>query len=585
MCACVCCALQRLSETRSAVALSSPDTPDPVRVMACKAIDQFCSPMATHRKADVAAVRELLPTIITGTAALLSGATEDSLALLIDALTAVARVDGDVARSVAEQVVPHVLAVWSKHSNDMLLVSSVRDCVRAFAAAPGCAPLLAHMLEQPLLTLLRTPLAADEPTAVQFLRTSLLELLAGTVNGFAAPQSDADASTRLGAPSMLVDRVLPSLVAVTLSADDAQHSLLQNAAVALTAFARRVDPAAGVDGNAVAESLLQCVARLLAPTLDDQAALFVGPLVSALLNGALRPHVEAHLEQLLRAVYDRLGHAKMPSLVKDLVMVFVRLFRHNAEAVASWLHGVPGDGRAPVPGTPASANGLHYVLGMWCKWHEELVGAFATKLSAAVLVQVAGTALGDVEVPGALVIEERPQGAVRRSARQAARQSGTNAAPSERWTSVPLRLKVITLMAANYRDALLESVRGTHVPAAVADEFEDDPYDDDDDDALAHVLQAGGVDDDGGDNEYYKLISHYADSDDDEDDEREEMDDPDIVADELYGVRFAALIEQYFAHLAREAPQLLDEARNAGLLNKKHMKSVEEAVRANQEQQ
>ena len=128
------------------MALSTEGTPDPVRVMACKSVHSFCAPLASRRRADAAALAELMPTLISGAAAMLSSATEDMLTVVVDALTAAVRVDADASRSLAPQVVPHVLAVWSNNANDPLLVYAVRDCIRAFASIPGCAPMIAQVV-------------------------------------------------------------------------------------------------------------------------------------------------------------------------------------------------------------------------------------------------------------------------------------------------------------------------------------------------------------------------------------------------------------------------------------------------------
>jgi hypothetical protein len=86
-----------------------------------------------------------------------------------------------------------------------------------------------------------------------------------------------------------------------------------------------------------------------------------------------------------------------------------------------------------------------------------------------------------VLVPGRQIVEERRAGP-RRSSRQAA-LAGKKAAAIERYTSVPLRVKVVQLLASNYRDALLMDLTAG-VPDAVADEFEGDADDDETDEEV-----------------------------------------------------------------------------------------------------
>jgi len=303
----------------------------------------------------------------------------------------------------------------------------------------------------------------------------------------------------------------------------------------------------------------------LAPELSDSAALYVGPLVSKLVDGPLSSYVAAQVGALLEACYTRLAVAKLPTMKKEMLIVFIRLFRSAHDSVVQWLAGVQGDGRCVIEGTP-SETGLHYVLGMWALWHAELEGAFVTKMSASVLTQLIGTELGEIPVPGK-EIQQQQQGP-RRSRRQAAR-TGNNVVVQ--WTWVPLRVKVIQLLASNYRDALLQDL-SQGVPDAIADEFED--IDDDDDDELDSSVDSDDVNAD-----YYRMLSQFDDDDDDPlNDDREEVDDPDIVNDELYQLNFAKFLESFFASLANSAPELLAQCAEAALLNAQQQRDIQSAI-------
>jgi hypothetical protein len=559
------------------------DTPEPVLVMATQAIYKFCKPLAGSRRHEAAAVESLLPTLIAGLASLLPQASESQLVQLMDALGMAQCVSAAATAALAPQVLPYVLAVWSKHANDALLVDSVQDCIRSYTKVPACLPLVAAALERPIATLLRAELADN--VDVLCLRVSLLLIVGALVDGF----DSLAGAPPLTAPSFLVDTALPLVAEIALTT--VEHESMQDCAIALTAYARRFVPASNDDAAAsrVIELLLRCTARLLSPELDDSATYHVGSLVSALLGGPSRALVQPHLDALLQATYARLGAAKSPLMIVELLVVFVRLFRHDADAVSQWLAAMPADGRSPIAAGQPSESGLHYVLGLWVMHHPTLVGAFVTKLSAAVLLQLIATSLGDVPVPGRQIIEERRAGP-RRSGRLAAKAIG--AAAVERWTSVPLRVKVVQLLATNYRDALLTDLTGG-VPDEVADEFEDDGDDDDDDDddggggefddELYGGGGGGGGDDDEDDDPnaaFYRYLSQYDSADEDVDGDREEVDEPDIVHDPLYPVKFNEMLAEYFGTTARDCPQLLQAASDEGLLDNQQRRDIESAVTA-----
>lgn len=562
-----------------AQSLGDGETAEPVLVMATKAIHKFCVPLGNSRRHEAAVVQSLMPTIISGLAARFVDATENQLVQLVDALTVAQRVDVAATAQLAPQVLPYVLAVWSKNTNDSLMDDALQDCVRSFTSIPACVALVGAALERPTATLLRRELA--ENVDVLGLRNSLLIMIGAVVDGHDAAAGGPILST----PSFLIDTALPLVADIALTTAD--HEPLQNSCIALSAFARRFTPPADGGGGQVAELLLRCAAHLLSPSLEDAATFHVGSLVSALLGGAMRALVQPHLSDILSTTYARLGVARTDVMIVELLVVFVRLFRLDADAVSQWLAAMPPDGRAPIADGEPSASGLHYVLGLWCKHHPTLVGAFVTKLSAATLIQIAATPLGDIAVPGRLIVEERRAGP-RRSSRQAA-LAGKKVAAAERYTSVPLRAKVVELLASNYRDALLMDLTAG-VPDAVADEFEGDG--DDETDEEVDLLDEGGFgddDDEFGDEDddpnahFYRLLSQFDSEDDEQDGDREEVDEPDIVHDPLYPVKFNVLLEQYFGATARDAPHVLQQASDEGLLNAQQRQDIESAVKAFQQ--
>jgi hypothetical protein len=352
-----------------AQALGGAETAEPVLVMATKAIHKFCVPLGNSRRHEAAVVQSLMPTIISGLAARFVDATENA------AGAARRRAHGGAARrrrgdgALAPQVLPYVLAVWSKNTNDSLMDDALQDCVRSFTSIPACVPLVSapRSSGRP-----RRCCGASSPrtSTCSCLRNSLLIMIGAVVDGHDA----AAGGPALSTPSFLIDTALPLVADIALTTAD--HEPLQNSCIALSAFARRFTPPAATRRRwQVAELLLRCAAHLLSPELEDAATFHVGSLVSALLGGAMRALVQPHLSDILQATYARLGVARTDVMIVELLVVFVRLFRLDADAVSQWLAAMPPTGarRSPTASrarracTTCSACGASTTRRWWAR--------------------------------------------------------------------------------------------------------------------------------------------------------------------------------------------------------------------------
>jgi importin-9 len=103
------------------------------------------------------------------------------------------------------------------------------------------------------------------------------------------------------------------------------------------------------------EVSLIIIDKLLGPTIEDNAASEVGGLAAELVEKAGQERLGPYLEQLLRAVAQRLATADAPAFIQSLILVFARLSLVGAHDVVEFLSQIEINGQ----------NGLQVVLSKW----------------------------------------------------------------------------------------------------------------------------------------------------------------------------------------------------------------------------
>jgi len=103
------------------------------------------------------------------------------------------------------------------------------------------------------------------------------------------------------------------------------------------------------------EVCLVMIDRLLAPNMEDNAASEVGGLAAELVEKAGQERLGPYLEQLLKAVANRLVSAEAPQFIQSLILVFARLSLVGAHDVVEFLNQLTINGQ----------NGLQVVLSKW----------------------------------------------------------------------------------------------------------------------------------------------------------------------------------------------------------------------------
>jgi len=364
-----------------------------------------------------------------------------------------------VAGQYAGTIAPYVLHVWAHHSNDPQLTENVKDIIKAFAQNPQGFASMYPSLQPTLSDVLKSP-------------EKLPNMVEAAVDIFwvaITVRSDVDPVPKM--QSNLVEDLGPHLVELLLKTEDT--SLLKSGADCLTAIVRRL----GAQLGSRIPQIAQIAARLLDPTLSDLTSASAGPLVTSLVT-LVADQLGPALPELLRAVVMRLTNSRLPVLTQSLVLVFARLANTHMQAVFDFLSSVVVN----------SQDGLSFVLGYWTKYHLEFNGDLGLKVSLDGLAKVFHSAdprLDAIYVPGDLVVDVN-----------SARASRSKKKDVDKWTTVPLRLKILQIILKDHQ--LLElKPHKTSTDEEDDDENEDaeDDEDDEADDDLDNLLDLADEDD------------------------------------------------------------------------------------------
>jgi hypothetical protein len=108
-------------------------------------------------------------------------------------------------------------------------------------------------------------------------------------------------------------------------------------------------------GKSGLEVALIIIDRLLAPTIEDNAASEVGGLAAELVEKAGHERLGPFLPQLLQAVASRLATAEAAPFIQSLILVFARLSLVGAHDVVEFLAQIQIGGQ----------SGLQVVMSKW----------------------------------------------------------------------------------------------------------------------------------------------------------------------------------------------------------------------------
>lgn len=344
----------------AAAASLGPGAPLVVRVMALRVFCRFLSAV------DDMATREAClaqGNVLASLGSLLQHADEEMLHLALESVCLISKQCPPAMVSAEAAFAPLILDIWRRSSSDPLVHLQVLDLVSCAAASD---PRLQRSLEGHLLPDVLKDLAPD---AEAIKASSAIELYGVLLKRAELPlRSD-------------VLQVLPPLLAAAMKADES--ALLHNACEVLTSLVQRC-PAQLVE-QGLPGPILQCVEKLLGPNLDDDACVYVAPLVTLLLDQWASLIPAEMVLGLVGALVTRLARAELPYLQQELIVTLARLLHKDLPGTLQALSGV----RVPAAGGRTTAwTGLELLLSVWLARAKEIRAKRARNVTVSALCQL-----------------------------------------------------------------------------------------------------------------------------------------------------------------------------------------------------
>ncbi|KAI5998077.1 armadillo-type protein [Pisolithus albus] len=379
----------------------------PVKVSAVKAIHNFCE------GAEDSAVRPFAPRITQDLGPFLLVTTEDTLSLVLEAMSVVLEVDKGswLSQDLASTLVIAVLEVWAKNNKDPIFLSIFTEILESLAASRANG-VYETVVKQALPTLC-TAIANAKPEE-SWIAGSAIDLVSSLVRG--APQD--------GLGEGFFAHLAPSLFNCLEYAED--RDVLQDCSQILSWS----DPSStsGLD------HILRLVARLL-QNEDESGGLVIGDLIIHLLR-RVGDSVLPVLPELLRGMTQRMLTAKTATFLQSLVIPFAFLVYNQADTVISLLESTLVQDR----------SALDIVIHTWCENAETFQGFWPTRISTLALSRLYASArpsLQNLTVKGDIIVKPESRNVIMT-------RSKTRTTPHE-FTSIPFPVKVLKLLVRELR--------------------------------------------------------------------------------------------------------------------------------------
>ncbi|XP_059509503.1 importin-9 isoform X2 [Stegostoma tigrinum] len=491
--------------------------PPSVRISAVRAIWGYCDQLKISECTHV--LQPFLPSILDGLMHLATQFSSEVLTLVMETLCVVCTVDPAFTVSVENKVCPLTIAIFLKYSNDPVVASLAQDIFKELAQIEACQGPMQMRLIPTLISIMHAP--ADKiPSG---LCATAIDILTTVVRNTKVPLSE-----------VLICQAFPVVAQCTLHTDD--NATMQNGgeclrayvAVALEQIAQWHDD----QGHNGLWYVMQVVSQLLDPRTSEYTAAFVGRLVSTLISKA-GSQLGDNLDQILRAILSKMQQAETLSVMQSLIMVFAHLVHNQLEPLLEFLCSLPG---------PTGKPALEFVMSEWTSRQPLFYGQYEGKVSTVAMckllqhgINTDDKRLRDIMVKGEEIF----------SADEGIRTRSKAAKNPERWTNIPLLVKLFKLLIGELSSVMEANISRQSTAADEVNDMWEDQDDDDDDEVEEDEGLAGQLLSD--------LLSPGAGVryDDDYYDEDVE-DDPDTLKDPLYQVDLQAYLTDYLRQFAQQ---------------------------------
>uniref|UniRef100_A0AAY4EW79 Importin N-terminal domain-containing protein n=1 Tax=Denticeps clupeoides TaxID=299321 RepID=A0AAY4EW79_9TELE len=500
--------------------------PPSVRISAVRAIWGYCDQLKMSESTHV--LQPFLPSVLEGLVQLAAQFSSEVLTLVMETLCIVCTVDPGFTTSAENKICPLTIAIFLKYSNDPVVASLAQDIFKELAQIEACQGPMQMRLIPTLISIMQAP-----PDKIPSgLCATAIDILTTVVRHTKSPLSE-----------MLVCQAFPAVAQCTLRTDDNTtinnlKTCQDNGGECLRAYVsvalEQVGQWRDEQGNSGLWYVMQVVSQLLDPRTSEFTAAFVGRLVSTLIAHA-GTQLGEQLDQILRAILSKMQQAETLSVMQSLIMVFAHLVHSQLEPLLEFLCSLPG---------PTGKPALEFVMSEWMSRQHLFYGQYEGKVSTVALCKLLQHGLNtndkrlqDIVVKGDEIIN--PDEGIRTRSKAAKNP--------ERWTSVPLLVKIFKLIV-NELSSVVEA-NATRASAGdwsqdsggmwedQEDEEDEGDEEDDDEDGLPGQLLSDLIASNKYDDDYY---------------EDDEEDDPDALKDPLYQIDLQAYLTDFLTQFAQQ---------------------------------
>uniref|UniRef100_A0A8C4EV53 Importin 9 n=1 Tax=Dicentrarchus labrax TaxID=13489 RepID=A0A8C4EV53_DICLA len=422
--------------------------PPSVRISAVRAIWGYCDQLKLSESTHV--LQPFLPSILEGLVQLAAQFSSEVLTLVMETLCIVCTVDPAFTTSAENKICPLTIAIFLKYNNDPVVASLAQDIFKELAQIEGCQGPMQMRLIPTLVSIMQAP-----PDKIPSgLCATSIDILTTVVRNTKPPLSE-----------MLVCQAFPVVAQCTLRTDD--NTIMQNGGECLRAYVsvalEQVAQWRDEQGKSGLWYVMQVVNQLLDPRTSEFTAAFVGRLVSTLISRA-GTELGEQLDQILRAILSKMQQAETLSVMQSLIMVFAHLVHSQLEPLLEFLCSLPG---------PTGKPALEFVMTEWMSRQHLFYGQYEGKVSTVALCKLLQHGLNtddkrlqDIVVKGEEIYS--PEDGIRTRSKSAKNP--------ERWTNIPLLVKIFKLII----NELSTVVEANASRANAADWTQDDDYYEDD---------------------------------------------------------------------------------------------------------
>nr|CAB3256618.1 importin-9 [Phallusia mammillata] len=404
-----------------------PDQSPVIRISSVRAVFAYCDHLPGNDT-----LTPFVGPLIDGLLLLVGQATVEVLALLLESLLVIISVNSAVTAKYQDQLISLAIAVILKYSSDPLVSSLATDVLTELASHGTCSALLEAKLLPTIISIFNSP-SSKIPSG---LLSIAMDVLCNVVRKLKQPL-----------PPSFFSVAFPSMIKAAVNSDD--NAVLQSAGECTRSYV-------GVDidqlyawndeeGNSGPYYVMQLISMLLDPKLTEYSASFAGRLVSVFISKSGNRLTHEDVDMVLRSVLSKLQQSLTLTVAQSLLMVFAHLINSNLESVIAFLSTVPG---------PGGKSAMKFVMDEWCEKQSMFYGSYDKKVSVVALchllehgVSKNDSRLNEINVKGDRIFKE------------GIRTRSRTAKEPERWTVIPLLVKVYKLLVNELTNQLEASTK------------------------------------------------------------------------------------------------------------------------------